>query len=79
MAGRKNVISGLLFFAPIGIVLSAIPQAPDYTATIGWGLALVMLGTALVLALRRAQADGAQSEEPREQDEQKLAESGVQS
>lgn len=76
MAGRKNVISGLLFFAPIGIVASAIPGAPDYTATIGWGLALVMLGTALVLALRRAQAqrtqaegaqaEGAHGEEPRD-------------
>lgn len=76
---RNNVISGLLFFAPIGIVLSAIPQAPDYTATIGWGLALVMLGTALVLALRRAQAQGAQSEEACDQKTQRLAESGAQS
>ncbi|MCH8560956.1 MULTISPECIES: hypothetical protein [unclassified Nesterenkonia] len=60
MARQKNVINGLLFFAPIGIVLSAIPQAPDYTATLGWGLALLMVGTALVLALRsaKAQRDG---------------------
>ncbi|MGJ9372372.1 hypothetical protein [Nesterenkonia sp. CF4.4] len=56
MARSKNVINGLLFFAPIGIVLSAIPQAPDYTAPLGWGLALVMLGTALVLALGNAKA-----------------------
>lgn len=52
MARRRNVINGLVFFAPIGIVASAIPQAPDYTAIIGWGLALLMLVTAGVLALR---------------------------
>ena len=54
MSRRKNVINGLVFFAPVGIVLSAIPQAPDYTAPLGWALALVMLGVALVLALRGA-------------------------
>ncbi|EXF24895.1 hypothetical protein BG28_03500 [Nesterenkonia sp. AN1] len=80
MVSRKNVISGLLFFAPIGIVASAIPGAPDYTASIGWGLALAMLGTALVLALRRAQTqrNGAQSEEPRDQRKmERPAEPGV--
>ncbi|GAA1114731.1 hypothetical protein [Nesterenkonia jeotgali] len=62
MARRRNIINALLFFAPIGIVLSAIPQAPDYTATIGWGLAPVMLGAALVLALRNAQEQRAQAQ-----------------
>ncbi|PRZ17666.1 hypothetical protein [Nesterenkonia sandarakina] len=79
MVSRNNVINGLLFFAPIGIVLSAIPQAPDYTATLGWGLALVMLGTALVLALRRAQAQRARRDESQDHKEHKRAESGAQS
>ncbi|MBO0595546.1 hypothetical protein I2485_10165 [Nesterenkonia sp. E16_7] len=58
MARRGNLISGLLFLAPIGIVLSAIPQAPDYTAAIRWVLASVEIGAALVLALLRAKALG---------------------
>lgn len=56
MARCGTLISGLLFYAPIDIVLSAIPQAPDYTVAIGWVFAAVMIGAALVLALFRAKA-----------------------
>ncbi len=59
MRRHRNAVNALLFFAPIGVVLSAIPQAPDYASVLGWSLTLAMLLAALVLALRGRRADAA--------------------
>lgn len=59
MRRHRNAVNALLFFAPIGVVLSAIPQAPDYAPVLGWSLTLAMLLAALVLALRGRRADAA--------------------
>ncbi|MBE1514924.1 hypothetical protein [Nesterenkonia halotolerans] len=59
MSRHRNAVNALLFFAPIGVVLSAIPQAPDFAPVLGWALTLGMLLAALLLALRGRRADAA--------------------
>ncbi|WP_218221048.1 hypothetical protein [Nesterenkonia sp. Act20] len=57
MRRHRNAVNALLFFAPIGVVLSAIPQAPDVAPVLGWCLTLAMLLAALLLALRGRRAE----------------------
>lgn len=64
MSRHRNAVNALLFFAPIGVVLSAIPEAPDFAPVLGWGLTLAMLLAALLLALRGRRTDAAAEAEP---------------
>jgi hypothetical protein len=62
MRRHRNAVNALLFFAPIGVVLSAIPQAPDVAPLFGWGLTVAMLLSALFLALHGRRADASADE-----------------
>jgi Na+-driven multidrug efflux pump len=57
MRRHRNAVNALLFFAPIGVVLSAIPQAPDFALGLGWGLTIAMLLAAFLLHLRFRRAE----------------------
>lgn len=57
MRRHRNAVNSLLFFAPIGVVLSAIPQAPDFALGLGWGLTIAMLLAAFLLHLRFRRAE----------------------
>ncbi|GAA1141294.1 hypothetical protein [Nesterenkonia lutea] len=68
MRRHRNAVNLLLFFAPIGVVLSAIPQAPDFAPALGWGLTVAMLLGALLLTLHGRRTEQRTPTEPARED-----------